>query len=236
MPVHRFFLKDPLQSPTAVLTGPEFHHLKHVMRIRPGETIELVNGQGTVANAELTQIKDSEALFEIHKKTQSLPPSFEIILAQGLTKPSLLDWILEKGTELGATQFWLFPGDQSEKKSLSSHQLPRLEHLVISALKQSKRLYLPSILLKPPLHQWSKPDATLLFGSLSPAAKPLQSSYSSPLIIVIGPEKGLSPEERLFLETNLQATGISLHPNTLRAETAALCALSQLSYLYSLQA
>ena len=83
--------------------------------------------------------------------------------------------------------------------------------------------------IKPPLSEWQKTAGTLLFGSLAPDAKPLKGPYPSPIIIVIGPEKGLSPEEHRTLETKLHGTGVSLHPNILRAETAALCALSRLS-------
>lgn len=227
MPAHRFFLED-ISSQT--LTGDEFHHLKNVMRARPGDTIELVNGKGTLAHARLVEIKKDAATFEITKKIDEPPSATSIILAQALTRPALLDWIVEKGTELGATHFWLFPGDQSEKKELTPHQLDRLHTLIISALKQCGRLYLPTLELKPSLSQWTKPPGTLLFGSLSPNAKPLHANYPSPITVVIGPEKGFSSDEHSILETKLHGTGVTLHRNILRAETAALCALSLLSH------
>ena len=225
MPAHRFFLDNFSSSQ---LTGDEFHHLKTVMRARVGDTIELVDGKGTMATATVTSLHSDHATFDISHKHHEPPPSNSIILAQGFTRPALLDWIIEKGTELGATEFWLFPGEQSEKKELTPNQLARLHTLTISALKQSGRLYLPKLKIKPLLSQWKKPTGTLLFGSLAPDAKPLTPTDIAQTIIVIGPEKGFSKNEHTFLEKDLQATGVKLNSNILRAETAALCALSLL--------
>lgn len=229
MPAHRFFLDDGFHHSTLVLSGPELHHLKHVMRVRQHEQVELINGRGTLATAKILEMKPTEALCEITQKFQA-PPSSDLILAQALTRPALLDWIIEKGTELGATQFWLFPGDLSEKKELTPHQIERLHHLMIGGIKQCGRLYLPTLEIKPALSSWKKPSETFLFGSLSKASQPLKDSYPSPVIIAIGPEKGFSLEEHSILENQLQAQGVKLHSNVLRAETAALCALSLLSY------
>ncbi len=229
MPAHRFFLDSPFSQKTISLEGDEFHHLKNVMRARPGDLIEIVNGKGSLVHARLLEIQNNSALFEITQKIDEPPPSCPLILAQAFTRPALLDWIIEKGTELGADEFWLFPGDQSEKKELSPRQLERLHTLTLSALKQCGRLYLPALHLKPPLSHWDKPQGTLLFGSLLPHEQPLQKNYPSPVIIAIGPEKGFSSHEETLLGTKLHATGVTLHRNILRAETAALCALSLLS-------
>jgi len=224
MPAHRFYLKQIARA----ITGEEFHHLKNVMRAKTGEIIEIVNGKGTLIKARLTEIGKNEAYFETIQKIEEPPPSTSLILAQALTRTALLDWIVEKGTELGATEFWLFPGEQSEKKELTPHQLQRLHTLIISALKQCGRLYLPTLQIKPPLTRWQKPAGTLLFGSLAPGAQQIKK-FPSPVTIVIGPEKGLTTHEQTTLEEKLEALGVTLHPNTLRAETAALCALSLLS-------
>lgn len=225
MPAHRFFLNSPLTHSTLSLSEEELHHLKHVMRARPGDTVEIVNGKGTLVQARLL---DATHL-EITHRHQEPPPSRTLVLAQALTRPALLDWIIEKGTELGATHFWLFPGELSDKKELSPHQLERLSTLLISALKQCGRLYLPTLEIKPRLLLWQRPPGTLLYGSFAPGAKPLQPHAPSPVIIFIGPEKGLSNGEESFLENKLHASPVTLHPNILRAETAALCALSVLS-------
>ena len=142
-----------------------------------------------------------------------------------------LEWIIEKGTELNATAFWLFPGMLSEKDTLSDSQRDRAKHLAISAMKQCGRLDLPEIVIKPPLLQWSPLTGTLLFGDTAEDAPylwdlPLPKPLPTPVIVFIGPEKGFDPKERAFLLNTMKASSMRLHPNILRTETAPLVALS----------
>lgn len=226
MPADRFYLDSPLDLPTLQLKGTEFHHLAHVMRIKLGQKIELVNGQGSLAIAEVSTLQRDHADLTLLSHSHSPAPS-PLILALALTRPSLLDWTIEKATELGTTQIWLFPGDRSEKNTLSPSQLLRLQTLLITALKQCGSLFLPTFQLHPPLQEWTPPTGSLFFGDLSPSAPLLQGPFSSPVIFFIGPEKGFSSQEIGILRDRFKAQGISFHPHTLRAETAAICALSQ---------
>lgn len=224
MPKDRFFINEPLNLHTTVhLTEDEHHHLK-VMRAQTGETIEIVNGQGALAHAHIDTIgKHTTTLTLIHLETPPVPPQ-PLILAQALLRPKNLDLVIEKGTELGATAFWLFPGDRSEKTTLSPSQLERLRHITIAALKQSGRLFLPSLSLLPPLAHWERSPANPLWGDLD-SSTPL-TPQKGPTTLLIGPEKGFSQEEENCLRHNFKGRGIRLSHNTLRAETAALCALS----------
>ena len=198
-----------------------------VMRRREGDEVELVNGKGALAHTTIKNLIPGKAQLIIQKVHFEKAAKRQLVLAQGLPKLSQLDFIIEKGTELGATAFWLFPGEQSEKKGISELQKKRLTHLTISALKQSGRLYLPTIELMPPLKEWEKPALPLFFGD--PKGARLEFSRDQSLIFLIGPEKGLSSTEKAYLESSLDAKGVSLNPHTLRVETAALCALSKLS-------
>ena len=233
MPSERFFFPFSLKEKHIQLEGKEFHHLFHVMRLQEKDSLELVNGKGELASGIIETIdKKKGALIALlsHKEEKENP--FSLILAQALTRPNLLDWIIEKGCELGVYEFWLFPGDKSEKRSLSTSQLARLELLAISALKQSGRLFLPQIVVKPPLSQWEKIPFFYLFGDLAPQAPSLLDIKIPPgkTVFIIGPEKGISQEE-LSLLKNRNAQGIKLHNNTLRAETAALTAACHYSFL-----
>ncbi len=223
MPADRFFLGKPLQEPL-VLEGEELHHLQ-VMRIRVGETIELVNGQGELAHVKVVRVDKKRAQLELISHQKVAPFKEQLILAQGLPRLSALEWIIEKGTELGVTKFWLFPADRSEKTDLSSTQLRRLETIQLSALKQCGRLFLPQIVMKPPLSEWSPIKGSLFYGALHKAPK-LTAPFSDTTLFFIGPEKGLSPTEIEKLHI-LNVKPISLHENTLRTETAAIAALSQ---------
>ncbi|MGR3912195.1 MAG: RsmE family RNA methyltransferase [Candidatus Rhabdochlamydia sp.] len=234
MPSHRFFLPQPFNQEKLLLTFEESHHLQNVMKVRQGEPVEIVNGMGFLAQGRVETLDKSGTTICLMKQSFTPKGPYELILAQALIRPSLLDWVIEKGTELGVTQFWLYPGECSEKKELSAQQLERLHHLMIGALKQSGRLYLPQIQLKDPLSYWKKPGDLLLFGSLTPQAVRLEPVMDSSVIIAIGPEKGFSHHEEKILHRQLGGKGIQLHTNTLRTETAAICALSLLSYAIKL--
>ena len=233
MPSDRFFLAAPLKN-TLVLECEEFHHLAKVMRVRVGETIEIVNGQGELAEAELLSLDKKSCELKILSHRKVPPPEQTLILALALTRPASLEWTLEKGTELGATEFWLFPGERSEKKELSPSQLHRLETILINALKQCGRLYLPKIVQKHLLQDWQPPSGSLFFGDVTLEAPLLKGPFAKTVIFFIGPEKGFSPEETDILKDKFKAHPIALHENILRAETAAITALGQFSVLKKL--
>lgn len=225
MPHNRFYLDASLQD-TLILSGDEFHHLS-VLRAHPGDEIEIVNGKGQIATARVSSMKKREAELEV-LQVKTSPPSPPLILAQALPRMNHLEWIIEKGTELGVTSFWLFPGLLSEKKELSESQAARLKSLAVAAMKQCGRLDLPMIETKPPLQQWKSIQGTPLFGSLNENDSylwELPRSLDSPIVLFIGPESGLDPREEAILKS-LNAKGIRLHTNTLRTETAAISALS----------
>lgn len=231
MPENRFFLSSHLIKGNFIeLSGEEAHHMLSVMRCRVGDRVELVNGKGFLAISSITKITKGKALLEITSVVQEEKPNFEIILAQGLPRLNRLDLILEKGTELGVDQFWFFPAIHSEKKALNAE---RADKILIGAMKQCGRLFLPKIEILSPLLQWTKPEYPLFFGDLSNEAMPLQKAFEKKfpmkgLIFCIGPEKGFDIQEELFLKS-LGAIGVKLHNHILRTDTAAICALSQIA-------
>ncbi len=229
MPHNRYFYPEDLaENALVTLSGEEGHHLVRVSRARLAEQIELVNGQGQLAKATIVSLSKQGAELSVDHVIQedARPP---VILALGISRMNHLEWIIEKGTELDATAFWLFPGRLSEKDSLSDNQQERLRHLAIAAMKQCGRWDLPTIELKSPLLQWTPISGTLLFGDLAddaPFIGDLSISFKPPVIWFIGPEKGFDETERAFLLNSMKAKGVRLHRNILRAETAPLVALS----------
>jgi 16S rRNA (uracil1498-N3)-methyltransferase len=232
MPHHRYYLDAPfLESETLVLADEEFHHLARVLRARKGDVVELVNGRGQLAQATVTELKKRDAELHILRVSEGTGQKSPLILAQALTRMNHLEWVIEKGTELNVTSFWLFPAILSEKNLLSKTQSTRLDHLMISAMKQCGRLDLPTLETKPSLLEWTSLQGTLLFGDTVEGTPylwdlPLSKPLPAPIFIFIGPESGFESRERVFLQESLQAKGVRLHANILRAETAPLVALS----------
>ncbi len=228
MPKERYYIAQEL-SPhqEIILSEEEFHHLT-VMRSREGEIAELVNGRGCCAQARILHIEKKRAILSIENLYISEKNQAEIILAQAIPKMNRLDFIIEKGTELGMSQLWLFPSERGERKTLSPTQLERLRHLSVAAMKQCGRLYLPEIKELPPLSKWQIPDSPLFFGSLNPGAplflEELQKKAYPRVIFCVGPEAGFSLDEEKALIA-LGGIGTKLNNHILRTETAAIAAL-----------
>lgn len=235
MPAERYFVLSPLnEGETISLKDAEFHHLARVMRSRKGEQVELVNGRGALAEAVIQEIAKDHACLYIKQVQTTKPREQQIILAQALPKLNRLDFILEKGTELGVDEFWLFPGDRSVKKDVNAHQMERMNTLIVSAMKQCGRLFVPKIILKPELKKWPALEGRAFFGDINPDASLFSAQWKatpakSSVVFFIGPESGFSDKET---ETLMQkgAFGVKLHQNILRTDTAPLMALSLIEH------
>jgi 16S rRNA (uracil1498-N3)-methyltransferase len=231
MPAERYFISQNfLLKEKLWLKDQEFHHLKNVMRSEEGDLVELVNGNGFLASAILLQIEKKQALLQIETLDHLPRPSTQLILVQAMPRINRLDFILEKGTELGMNAIWLFPGNRGERKQMTEHQLERTQAILISAMKQCGSLYLPTLELKPSLDKWSPPLGLSFFGDVNPLAPTFEKTWksspkSNPILFFIGPESGFSPEEESLLK-NWGVQGIKLHSHILRTDTAALVALA----------
>jgi 16S rRNA (uracil1498-N3)-methyltransferase len=230
MPQNRFFLDAPFSThANLALDGDELHHLR-VMRLAVGETVALVNGKGALAEARLDSLdKKSASLHLLSVEVSSRSPC-SIHLGIPLMRPSKLEWLIEKGTELGVDAFFLYRADRSEKEDLSMNQLERLRLLTIAALKQSGRLYLPSMAVMPNLMALSAGSnpTHFFFGDIGTQNR-FPEKLSGDTLLVTGPERGFSKEEIALLQS--KGTGVKLGTYILRAETAPIAGLAILRWL-----
>jgi len=233
--VDRYFFPGELTPDKCIaISDKEWHQLVHVMRNRVGDTIEIVNGKGVLAIGKVTALKRDSALVVIQQLLHIEPAPPPLILAQGLPRPSRLDFIAEKGTELGMTELRLFAAERSDKKSLSTQQQKRVQQLLIAAMKQCERLHLPSVHIDLPLEERKEwPEGFVLFGDLEEQAYSFASLWQGKrpegaITAFIGPESGFSPREIVILRQR-GAIGVRLHPHILRTDTAALAFLTLIS-------
>jgi len=233
MPHNRFFSNTPFFVDAVIhLEGEEAHHLQRVLRKKKGDLVALVNGKNQCANAKILVIEKKAIRLQILHLEERRPVNFSTILCQAIPRLNRLDIIVEKGTELGMTDLWLFPGELSEKKELAPPQLKRLESISIAAMKQCGRLDLPKISIKPPLLTWEQHQYPAYFGEVNTVAPPFLTLFKkrSDILFFIGPESGFSEREEEHLRY-LNTQGVNLHPHTLRAETASLVALTLIASL-----
>ena len=234
MPSNRFYTDYELKRGSSVsIEGPEHHHLVHVMRLGKGEEVELVNGRGFLGLGTLAEVNKKSASIQILSSTFQEDSKPRICLAIPLMRSSKIEWIVEKGTELGAHAFLFYGAKYSEKEDFSSRQLERLHLLSIAALKQSGRLYLPSIEILPGLNNIFIQEALFLFGdprSESPIMPMIAGIKPSTIVFISGPERGFSEEELTVL--NAKSKGVRLNAHILRAETAPIAAASILGMVF----
>lgn len=233
MPSYRFFLDSSFETGHRIqFKEDEYKHIVKVMRLDVNDALEIVNGKGILCQAIITEISKHTVTSQIQSVHQEREHRPKFIIAQSLLRPSSLELICEKNTELGVMELWFFPAEHSEKHDLSTNQLERLHRHAVSAIKQSGRLFLPSLRFFSSLEDaLSQVNYQFLFGDLTTKAVKLQEAIDGTLtpVFFIGPEKGFTNEELDVLSK--KAKGVSLGLHTLRAETASIAASSLLGIL-----
>jgi 16S rRNA (uracil1498-N3)-methyltransferase len=244
--MHRFFLppeqcgSDPLS-----LTGDEAHHALHVLRIRPGEQIILLDGAGHEFLAEVTQTYRDQVFTRVREKKFTAPPSFKITLLQALPKGKLIETVIQKATELGAVRIVPLLAERTVlhfTRDDRIHKVKKWRAIAVEAIKQCGSPWLPVVEAPLSPREFLERDEEFelaLVGSLQADAKhprlylrafeEAHQRRPQSVCVWIGPEGDFSASE---LE-KIQAAGarpISLGPLVLRTDTAASYCLSILDY------
>src|SRR5438876_761464 len=100
--MHRFYLpSDQCHDSTMLLTGREAHHGLHVVRLRRGEQVTVLDGAGHEYLCDATDFARTTIRLIVRSTKTVLPPAYQVTLAQAIPKGRLLDAIIQKATELG---------------------------------------------------------------------------------------------------------------------------------------
>ncbi|AMY04659.1 16S rRNA (uracil(1498)-N(3))-methyltransferase [Staphylococcus condimenti] len=222
----------------------DIHHINNVMRNQSGDFIIVTFNHGEVYKSKIISIHNEKIEIELSEELNSdteLP--VEITICSGLLKADKYEWLLQKCTELGASHFIPVQMDRSIVKlnqNKIEKKLVRWNKIVKEAAEQSYRLIIPTIEFISNLKQVyvniDKYDYVLVAyedaakeGEISHFKKTLQQFKSGDrVLIVFGPEGGLSEEEVELFQENSEIVGLG--KRILRAETAPLYALSAISY------
>lgn len=240
--MHRCFIeKERWDNKTIVPSTEEAHHIRHVLRAKDGEPIAVFNGTGNEARTILQSNEVHPTQLDVQQVLTAPGRTFEITLIQAILKGNRMDFLIEKATELGVTR--IVPVMTSRVISRldaaqGRQKRDRWERIAISAAKQCGTRWLPIIetvtSLEEAMQAGSAADAVLL-ASLTEQTRPLgtlmddmRSNAPKSIAIIIGPEGDLSPDETQCA-LRKGAIPISLGDLTLRAETAAIYAISALA-------
>lgn len=227
---HRYFTSN-IQGDTALLEGQEANHLARVLRAQPGQRVLLCDGKGTDYQAEILTATPAEVRLQIlESRPSDSEPALAVTLYVGYPKQDKLEWIIQKGVELGAVRivpFFCRSCVARPKKEEDKNQ--RYQRIALEAAKQSGRGLVPAVELplsySQLLERLAGHDAALF--CYERGGRPLKECIAGAkdIAIVTGPEGGFFPEEAEAAR-EAGASWIGLGPRILRCETAPIAALA----------
>jgi 16S rRNA (uracil1498-N3)-methyltransferase len=216
---------------TVALTGNEADHARRSLRLRTGHPVALVDGRGSRYHGQVTGLAKARLTVRVDVVEPLAPwPRRPLWLGAGILRSARMDTLIEKASELGVARLvpLLLERSVARPHETGSKQ-DRWQRLAVESLKQSKRSHLMEVAPPAGLEAFLEeiPEGAGLWwadpGGTSPlaAAGAAPAGPASPLVLVVGPEGGLSPPEAGRLKER-GGIPVGLGGNRLRAETAAL--------------
>ncbi len=224
---------EPDGRKLVVFSGEDAHHLARVLRVKPGDLLTATDGQGRLYRLTVTALAaGTVSALVLGEEEDRTEPAVRITLYQSILKGEKMDWVLQKGTELGIAAFVPCLSLRTVARpepELYSKKQERWQKIVTAAAKQSARGLIPTVR---PVTPWTELQE-LLAGHPAVVAWEGERTFSlrtaldqlavagppSELSLIIGPEGGLAPAEVEQLAA-WGAVPVSLGPRILRAETA----------------
>lgn len=237
---HRRFFIPPefICDKETKLPAAEARHLKNVLRIREGERVEIFDGEGCSWSGVVNFRRGEVFVCELTQINLRQKPTARLALALAMIKPARFEWALEKATELGVDEVIPLYTARSEISISSekiSGRLARWDRITKEASKQCQRLDVPRV--RPPLNfsgflsfeEYLGRTKILFYEKSDNQWLPDGVETAGDSIICIGPEGGWTEAEIAAAEKS--GCGVfGLGPRVLRAETAAIAALSIFQY------
>jgi len=204
----------------------ESKHICKVLRMQVGDKIALLNGKGFYFETEIIEAHPKKCRLKILNTKHEDKKPYELHIAIAPTKLNdRMEWFLEKATEIGVTEITFLLTQKSERKDV---KMERFEKILISAMKQSKRLFLPTLNPMIKLEKFIETHPNGLIAHCEDGKKstiPMHLKTSS-CPILIGPEGDFTSSEIEFALKN-GFTPVMLGETRLRTETAGIYAVVQ---------
>lgn len=223
----RLFVEQDLVSGRELeLQGPAANYLGTVLRLTAGDRVKLFDNVTGEWLAEVSEVARKRVRLQVvtHLRPRETVPDLWLLFAP--IKRGRIDWLVEKATELGVAA--MLPV-LTQRTVVDRLNLDRLRAHVIEAAEQCERTALPVLeperKLKALLRDWPA-ERSLYFADETGGPPMVEAVRAGPAAILIGPEGGFADEEREMIRGHAQAVPVSLGPRILRADTAALAAIS----------
>ncbi len=223
----RLFVDQPLASgATITVEGAAAHYLLNVMRLKIGAPILLFDNRSGEWLATVADAGRRALNLDVGRQTRVIEQVPDLWLCFAPVKKARLDWIIEKATELGTARLQPVITDRMIVERVKRE---RLEAQIVEACEQCGRTTLPElgepVKLAQLLADWPG-ERTLLFADEAGGSSLASVAAAAPAAILTGPEGGFTDRERAVLTDHPAVRRIALGPRILRAETAAIAAVS----------
>ena len=230
----RLYFSDKIQSNLVVhLKKEQSHYLKDVMRLKAGDIFSVFNSQGEW-KARVVNYEKQSAKIKILEKFRDKKNEQNIWLAFTPIKQNPLNFMIQKATELGVQKFIPIISERTAVKDIN---IDRIKKIIIESAEQSNRISVPEISTLATLKNFISnfpQKGCLIFCDINCDKSNLRNillkKYLGPICILIGPEGDFSENERTLILDLKQSQPISLAKNILRAETAAVAAVTLVNY------
>ena len=230
----RLYFPDKIQSDlSSHLPMEQTHYVKDVMRLKIGDKLSIFNTLGEWT-AVIESYEKNGAKIKIMEKVRDKDNEKNIWLAFSPIKQNPLNFVIQKGTELGVHKFTPILSDRTIVREVN---IERLKKIAVEASEQSNRISVPEINKPEPLNffltKFPK-NGCLIFCDINSTQNNLNNIFEKkvddPICILIGPEGDFSQDERKMIIDHNQTYSISLAKNILKSETAALSAITIVNY------
>lgn len=230
-------LGAPAPGATFSLTGAEARHAAAVRRIRVGETVEVVDGRGGRMRGQVRSAEKSSLEIEVDQVRREEPPTARILLVQALAKGGRDEAAIEAATEVGVDGVIAWESARSVSQwrgEKAAKGLTRWEGILTSAMKQSRRAFLPELLGFARGEQVTDllPAGAHVLILHETATTPLTAvdlPESGTIAVVVGPEGGLTEAELEMLARVPGAQHVLLGREVVRTSTAGPAAIAVLN-------
>lgn len=225
---HRIFVD--LIEPQMTVTGDEFHHSIRVVRVRVGEEVEVFDRGGNAAKGVVESIDRDRAVIAAGESVPSRESPLTVHLAMAIIQLEKFELVLQKATELGVKTIIPLITDRIElRPERYSGKTERWNRILFEAVKQCGRAVVPVIEAPAALQAVLARSGTKIVFDAD--ASPATIETLDEVTILIGPEGGWTDGE-LRAARDAGAILQALGPRRLRAETAAIAAVSVIAARY----
>jgi 16S rRNA (uracil1498-N3)-methyltransferase len=226
----RLFLDDALSAGgECELPRMPSHYLKDVLRLKPGDPVCVFNGRDGEWLSYIADASKKSVSLRIEKKSADAKPPPDIDYLFAPLKHARLDYMVQKATELGARRLRPVITRRTVAERVN---LDRMRANAIEAAEQCNLIYVPEVMepqkLENVLMSWPEERALIYCDERLGAGSPIErlKNLGVPAAVLVGPEGGFTAEEKAMLNGQSFVRAISLGPRIMRADTAAIAALT----------